>query len=140
MNGYTQININGQSVGIKFGYLAIKEFFLAAEKKREVYYDKLGDVEQLSFLGIAKIIHCGYKNNCELKEVEPSLSLSDFNDWVEGSLNDEERKTQLAEVLNVFATSQYVKTLAEMAKNGQETEETKKKIVKSGSRKLKAAS
>jgi hypothetical protein len=143
MNGYINININGQTVGIKFGYLAIKEFSLAAEKKKAVYYDKSKnekgeDVEQLSFLGIAKLIHAGYKNNCELKEVDPTLTLEDFNEWVEGAISNEETQKQLTETLTVFAQSQYVKTLSE--KNGNETEEAKKKIVNSGSRKLKAQS
>lgn len=137
MNGYTTININGEPVGIKFGYLAIKEFSLAAEKKRDVYYDTVNDEQQLSFLGIAKLIHCGYKNNCEIKETEPKYFLEQFNDWVEMSINDEERKKQLAEVLTVFAESQYVKMLAEMQVNG---EETKKKTVKGITKKSKATS
>jgi hypothetical protein len=110
-----------------------------------VYYDtvkneKGEDTRQLSFIGIAKIIHCGYRNNCELKEVEATLTLDDFNTWVESSLSDEEIRKQLTDALEVFASSQYVKALADMAKNGSETEETKKKIVQRGSRKLKAAS
>jgi hypothetical protein len=137
MNGYTTININGETVGIKFGYLAIKEFSLAAEKKRDVYYDTVNGEPQLSFLGIAKLIHCGYKNNCEIKETEPKYFLEQFNDWVEIAINDEERKKQLAEVLTVFAESQYVKMLAEMQVNG---EETKKKIVKGITKKSKATS
>jgi len=137
MNGYTTININGETVGIKFGYLAIKEFSLAAEKKRDVYYDTVNDEQQLSFLGIAKLIHCGYKNNCEIKETEPKYFLEHFNDWVEIAINDEERKKQLAEVLKVFAEYQYVKRLAEMQVNG---EETKKKIVKGITKKSKATS
>lgn len=139
MNGYTTISINGSPVGIKFGYLAIKDFSLAAEKKRDVYYDNLNGEQQLSFIGIAKLIQCGYKNNCELKEIEPVLTLEDFNSWVEEGISDTERATQLAEVLRVFAESQYVKALADMPRP-EETERTKKKIVKSGSRKLKQVS
>jgi hypothetical protein len=145
MNGYTTILINGETVGIKFGYLAIKAFSLAAEKKRAVYYDKVKDgdgkdVDQLSFLGIAKLIQCGYNNNCELKEVEPTLTLEDFNDWVEGSTGDPERQKQVTEALTVFAQSQYVKTLAEMPQvNGAETEDTKKKTANRGSKKLNQA-
>jgi hypothetical protein len=139
MNGYTTININGQTVGIKFGYLAIKEFSLAAEKKRAVYYDKVNGEEQLSFLGIAKIIHCGYKNDCELKEVDPVLTLEDFNNWVEGIVGNVEAQKELTRVLTVFSESQFVKAMIGDT-NNVETEEAKKKIEKPGSRKLKAAS
>lgn len=132
MNGYISININGQPVGIKFGFLAIKEFSLAAEKKRDVFYD--GD--SLSFLGIAKLIQSGYKNNCEIKEVEPTLTLEDFNNWTEDAMSSEERKKELADVLNVFAQSQYVKTLQDLPKD----EEAKKKNSKTTTKKLKAKS
>jgi hypothetical protein len=146
MNGYTTIQINGATVGLKFGYLAIKAFSLAAEKKRAVYYDRVKgedgvEADQLSFLGIAKLIQCGYKNNCELKEVEPTLTLDDFNTWVEESAGNIERAKEITEALTVFAQSQYVKALVEMPQpNGTETEEAKKKIAKAGSKKLKAAS
>ena len=118
MNGYTTININGQTVGIKFGLLAIKEFSLTTEKKREVLYE--GD--NLSFLGMAKLIQCGYKNNCEIKEVQPTLTLEDFNNWTEEALTSDERKNDVSVVLNCFAESQFVKTLIDLPK-----EETKKK-------------
>jgi hypothetical protein len=130
MNGYTQIKVNGEPVGVKFGFLAIKEFAIATEKKREVFYD--GD--SLSFLGIAKLIQCGYKNNCEIKEVEPVLTLEDFNNWTEEAMNSEERKAELAVVLTAFAESQYVKTLTDMKGD----EEAKKKTPKSTLRKSSA--
>jgi hypothetical protein len=132
MNGYTQINVNGEPVGIKFGFPAIKEFAIATEKKREVFYD--GD--SLSFLGIAKLIQCGYNNNCEIKEVEPVLTLEDFNNWTEEAMNSEERKGELAVVLNAFAESQYVKLLTDLPKE----EEAKKKTPKSTLRKSSAKS
>lgn len=132
MTGYIQININGQPVGIKFGLLSIKDFSLAAEKKRDVLYEG----ENLSFLGVAKLIQCGYKNNCEIKEVEPVLTLEDFNNWTEEAMSSDERKKELAEVLNVFAQSQYVKLLQDLPQD----EDAKKKTLKGTSKKSKAKS
>jgi hypothetical protein len=106
MNGYAQINIDGTAVDLYFGYLAIKAFQLAAEKKRDMYYEKVKqgeeEVEQFSFLGYAKLIECGYKNNCEVEEVQPTYTLKDFNYWVEGSVNNPERQTQIVKVLEAF--------------------------------------
>lgn len=131
MNGYIKININGEPVGIKFGFSAITSFYVATEEKKEVYYSG----ESLTFLGIAKLIHCGYKNNCEIREEVPALTLEDFHNWVEEAMTNDERKKEVAEVLNVFSDSQYVKALIDLPK-----EETKKKTSKSTLKKSKVRS
>jgi hypothetical protein len=130
-NGYTTININGQAIGIKFGWGAIKEFAEADQKRHDVYYSKINvegkEVESLTYLGIAKLLQCGYKNNCDIKEVDPVLTLEDFNDWVEGTLDNAQAAEELTKVLNVFSESKLVK----VGQRGDE--EVKKK--KTGSKK-----
>jgi hypothetical protein len=105
MNGYIKITINGQEVGLKFAYPAIKEFTLAAAGKKDLYLSN----DSLSDFGIAKLIHCGYKNNCELLEVNPSLTLSQVSDWVEEALDNPKRIDELAQILEVYADSRYTK-------------------------------
>lgn len=147
MNGYIQININGQPTGIKFGEYAIKKFRIAAEKNHDVFYEKVKnqktgkEEDSLTFLGIAKIFHCGYLNNCAIKEAEPELTLEVFNDFVEQVFfgTDEKSKEEMAKGLNVFSESQYVKLLVN-AVNELEEEETKKKGSKNTSKKSKANS
>lgn len=130
MNGKTSININGQPVTLTFGFMAIKEFSIAAAKKRDLYYETTQDAKgkeqsNLTFFGYAKLFHSAYKNDCELKETEPEFTLEEFNEWVEGSMGDQKRTEEIAKALVVFAESKYVKTLID-----QVDVETKKKTPK----------
>lgn len=137
-NGYTSISINGQSVGIKFNYKAVGDFIIATIEKRDKYY--VGE-DKFSYLGIAKLLKLGYDENCEIKEVEPTLSLEDFFNWVEAAHleNKESDKAEITKAINVFNDSQYVKTLVEQFTD-KTGEESKKKTPKSTSKKSKAKS
>jgi hypothetical protein len=124
-NGYTTINIDGKAIGIKFGWGAIKDFAEADQKRHDVYYAKVSvegkDVESLTYLGIAKLLQCGYLNNCAIKEVDPVLTLEDLNDWVESTIDNAQAADELTKVLNVFSESKIVKV------GQREDEDVKKK-------------
>lgn len=135
MTGKATITIDGKAVALKFAWNAVKDFSLAAEKKQHVYYDG----GQLSFLGMAKLLHCGYKCACEVQEVEPEMTLEPFSDFVESSMSDPRAAKELTNALTVFAKSQTVKTLAELNKNSVQ-EEAKKKTVKAGTKKSRRSS
>jgi hypothetical protein len=131
MNGYIKVNINGQEVGLKFGYPAIKEFTLACADKPGVYLAKDEKEEStITDLGIAKLIHSAYKNECLLLERSPVLTFKDFNEWVEGAMEDEARKDVIIEVLGVWATSRYTKLAIEKMKEQKKSPTTTKKIRK----------
>lgn len=138
MNGYTTITINGQSVGIKFNYKAVGDFFIAAVDKRDSYY--VGE-DKFTYLGIAKLLKCAYDQNCEIKEVDPSLTLEDFFNWVESAyMKDSEKdKAEITKALETFNQSQYVKTLVEQMSEPKE-EGSKKKTSKPTLKRSKAKS
>jgi hypothetical protein len=138
MNGYTTIAINGQSVGIKFNYKAVGDFFIAAVDKRDSYY--VGE-DKFTYLGIAKLLKCGYDENCVIKEQEPAYSLEFFFNWVEGAYlnNSEKDKAEITKALETFNQSQYVKTLVEQMSEPKE-EGSKKKTSKPTLKRSKAKS
>lgn len=137
-NGYIQININGQPVGVKFNYKAVGDFFIAAIDKRDSYY--IGE-DKFTYLGIAKLLKCGYDENCVIKEQEPAYSLEFFFNWVEGAYlsNSEKDKAEITKALDAFNQSQYVKTLVDQMTQPSEGE-AKKKTGTATSKKSKAKS
>lgn len=118
MNGYTQIEINGQKVGLKFAYPAIK-WFTEESLKTDIYFVE-GDNGGFTVEGLAKLIQCSYRNNCLLKEVEPVLTFEDFFNWVEQAQETEDGQAELIRVTNVYAESSVMKKVI----NGQKKSQT----------------
>jgi hypothetical protein len=112
MNGYITINLNGQPVGLKFAYPAIKAFALAMESKPDLYILS-GDRADFTIEGMAKFIQCGYLNNCAIKEQEPTFTYKDFFDYVEAALEDSSRVEEIAKVFECYGQTVYAKRLAE---------------------------
>jgi hypothetical protein len=117
MKGYINITMNGNSVGLKFAYPAIRMFAEALEKKPDLF---LMDVEsegvkkaQFTIEGLAKFIQCGYVNNCLIKEVEPGLTYQDFFNYAEESQEDEKRLEEIGKVFECWGETTYAKKLAE---------------------------
>lgn len=117
MNGYTQIEINGQQVGLKFAYPAIK-WFMEAAAGSDLYFIE-GDSGGFTVEGLAKLIQCSYKNNCLLKEVEPVLTYEDFFNWVEQGQETETGQADLIRVTDVYAQSTVMKKLIDSQKKSQ---------------------
>lgn len=118
MNGYTQIEINGQTVGLKFAFPAIRWFMEESVTKSDLYFID-GDNGGFTVEGLAKLVQCSYKNNCLLKEVEPSLTYEDFYNWVEQAQQTEEGKAELIRVSEVYAQSTVMKKIIEGQKKSQ---------------------
>lgn len=102
MNGYAKITIQGKEVGLKFNYSSLKPFLVALYENQELYRE--GDT--FTQLGWAKLFHCGYTLNCAIKEVKPSLAVSDFYDWLEGLRSDEQVKQDFTKAVEVWFLSQ----------------------------------
>lgn len=100
MNGYTHITINGNKVGLKFAFPAIK-WFTEEAAKSDLYF--IGD--NLTDYGIAKILQCAYRNNCLLKEVDTELIFGDFTDFVDSCVDNQDARKELETVLQVYADS-----------------------------------
>lgn len=115
---YTSIVINGQKVGIKFG---MASFRYLSEKfvDGKAYHNN-----ELTEIGISYIVYSGYYNNCIVKEEEPTLSFSDFVDWVEVSLTNSEKSQEVMAVISLWASNDFIRKKEEK----ENTEEPKKKI------------
>jgi hypothetical protein len=116
---YTSIIINGQKVGIKFG---MASFRYLSDKfvDGKAYHNN-----ELTEIGISYIVYSGYYNNCIVKEEEPTLSFSDFVDWVEVALTDSKKSKDVMDVITLWSSNDFIRRKDEKEEN---TEEPKKKI------------
>ena len=115
MNGACNITINGQSVGLKFAYPAIKWFTEATLRDNGIFFTP-GDDSTFTVEGLAKLIQCSYRNHCLLKEVEPTLSYEDFFNYVEANQDSEEGQKELLRITEVYATASVIKKLIDAQK------------------------
>jgi hypothetical protein len=123
MDGYIQIKVGDQMVGLKFAYPAIKWFTEASVKDRladnnAFFVDETDDKGEtqstMSDYGFAKLVQCAYRNDCLLKETAPVLKFEDFVNWVEQN-NSEEGKEVLSSVMTCYAESTFSKKIVENA-------------------------
>lgn len=118
MNGLTTIQINGNPVGLKFAYPAIK-WFTEATQKDDIFFTP-GEDSTFTIEGLAKLIQCSYRNHCLIKEVEPTLTYEDFFNYVEGNQDTEEGQKELLRVTEVYATASVIKRLIDAQKKNPE--------------------
>lgn len=119
---YIEIEINEKPVGLKFGFEQAKKFAIALAENAEAYYDVN---ENMTNMGIAKLIHTAYINNCYVKEVKPELTLEYFNDYLEENAGIEEVDKKLGEIVLMWSTSRGTKIALEaIKKNTQSILET----------------
>jgi uncharacterized Fe-S cluster-containing radical SAM superfamily enzyme len=129
-NGYIQIDFNGQKVGLKFAYQALKWFALDSDKYAEEYYEGGG----MSVLGFANLIHCGYRNCQLLKKEDPTITLMEFYDWVSELNQSKEGQQVMIDIDKVVSESRDFKLLNKAQEQG---EPVKKKIRQPGLKKSK---
>jgi len=108
---YTQIEINGEKVGLKFGMASFR--YLANSKF-------VGDSQELDEISIGKILYSGYYNNCIIKDVEPSLTLENFVDYIESNTSNEDFIQEIKRVISIWGEN-------EIIKKANNTETAKKK-------------
>lgn len=111
-NGYIQINLNGDMIGLKFAYPAIRMWGEAMIGKGEFYTaidnsDPDNPKVSVTIEGLAKFLQCGYINNCMIKEVEPLFTYENFFEYVERSLTDESVAKVLEDVMKCYQDSIY---------------------------------
>lgn len=107
------IQVDGKDVGLRFDYPAIKWFIkagvavaeLTGEKDTYWVLDAKGDpTGDMTAEGLAKLIECGYRNDCLIKEVKPSIPYESFIDFV-GTAD----KSVLVDIMNCYADSSVLK-------------------------------
>jgi hypothetical protein len=115
--------MNGQKVGLKFGWDAVKQFFIDCDENKEDYFD--GDL--LTGLGIASLVYFGYANNQKIKDEDVVFTMEDFEDCIVEKLESEEGAKEIEEILKVYDESKQVKLFIRQA--NKVTEEIKKKTL-----------
>lgn len=112
MNGYTQIEIGGKAIGIKFGLPALEMLV----KKVNEYTSLIDEKGNFSSAGLAYMIYYGYLNNCMVKEVSPVHKFEFFMDHIESVAHDTEKAGPLATVVETWATSREVVRMQDAGK------------------------
>jgi hypothetical protein len=115
MTNYLAFKMGEVTVGLKFGLPAVRRISEANEK-----YEVTDDRGIYNTLGAAHIFYAGYLNNCLIKEIDPTMTLVEFVDYVETAFvirEDEPADWQnVLEGVKFFAASFVVKSMVEKAK------------------------
>jgi hypothetical protein len=120
-NGYCQIVVNGETIGLRFGMLANR---MMAE--RFLTDSTIMNNGQLNEVGIAYLIYAGYCNWCAVKDEQPKYKVGYFIEYVEECEVDETKLQEFQNIGDVYSKSKFTgKYLEEINKV---TEEIKKKI------------
>lgn len=132
-NGYIQINLNGDMIGLKFALPGIRMWGEAMIGKADFYTvsdnsDPANPKIEVTIEGLAKFIECGYINNCMIKETEPLFKYEHFYEWVEKSITDPEVAKQIEEVMRCYQDSIYF-VEATKANGEVKGEEEKKSLI-----------
>ena len=119
MVGYTEITIEGQSVGLRFSIDALR----IAEKKKAVTI-KNGILEAAGTLSTANYLQAAYQVNCLVKEIPEVVTFEQFYNWADAEQWKGDQ-SELIRVGKVISDSNYV-TPKEVVE-----EKDKKKVKKS---------
>lgn len=123
-DGYIQIDVNGEMLGIKFGMLA-NEWFSDKALAGELTSNGTTNLE-----GVAYLIYCGYKNNCKQKKVPDVYHEGYFLEWVEEVSIDPEKQNLFTEIGECYIQSKFTKAWNEKVNKALETlEDEKKKMI-----------
>jgi hypothetical protein len=121
MNGIAAITIQGEVVLLKFGLPAIRHYM----EKSMTASLTAGDV--YSDLGLAVILHAGYKNACLIEEIPEKFAFKDFYELVEEDYTLEgEGKDKVVAAIKAFNDSRVVKKVSERLKEANEEEQKKR--------------
>ena len=106
MSTLTHVQVNGQTIGLRFGMQCAREFIVASIEKRDIFFTKdENEYSNLTEVAISKLIHCAYRNDCSVKDVIPVLTLEDVCNWVEEKILSESLE-EIQDILNAWGESQ----------------------------------
>ncbi|MEJ7738521.1 MAG: hypothetical protein WKF97_13910 [Chitinophagaceae bacterium] len=123
-NGYTQIKINNQEIGIKFASAALLQI-----REKVKGNPMLFSGDELTQADVAHLIYAGYCNNCLRKDEQPSIPFEDFFDFVEQSTAE-----VLRTIMECYMGSPFVAPYIDKAVVG--TGEQAKEKAKAGNKKI----
>jgi hypothetical protein len=103
MDGYMEIDFNGDRIGLKFALPANRKFVSEFRDNPELI-DAQGNTTEV---GIAYLIYFGYENWCIAKKERPPYkhSFEEFLDWTEDLFFDPARSGLLVEISNCYKDS-----------------------------------
>jgi len=126
---YTRITIAGKEVGLKFGYLSYKS--IRTGKNADLLIEEDGT---LTDIGLSRIIHSGYENNCVNKNIQAILTVEDFSRAIDEIAQTEEGKQILSDIITVWRNSEDVQNLIKDAeKKNQVADQSKETSMESNS-------
>jgi hypothetical protein len=116
---YTKIDIDGKTIGIKFGMASFR--YLQNKMVEGISFDN----NTLNEIGIANILYSGYYNNCLIKQEIPSLTFETFVDYVENNLTNTFFLEEIRKIIDMWADSDFIKQT-----QTEEKPEAKKKNIR----------
>lgn len=119
-NPEAKITIEGKEVTLLFGYTCYKLFIAACFRFRETYMTEAGE---LTGLGLTKLFHCAYINQCCNKELTPDITYDQFAEWVDEQFATEQGQKVIIELCEKWAQSKEVKKLQEATKEPEKKSE-----------------
>lgn len=121
-SGICSILMNGEDVTLLFAMPAC-EYFQTKIAEGSIMVDDDGNT--IGNSSIAFLLHAGYWNNCIANGRAPKLKISDFLQWIDDHVDDEQAQQQLLTVAETFRDSQSVERFKKRTE--KKTEELKKK-------------
>lgn len=119
-NGYIQIDIDGEPIGIKFG-LPAKQWLMKILNDHPEFLES-GDAG-INATYAAAILYTGYQNNCSIKLAKVEKDFEFFLNFIETTVDSEPEKALLDAVLECWTNSVEVQKIIK----AQEDTEVKKK-------------
>ena len=132
MNGYFELTLNAEIVGLKFGMRALRQIQEKQEKSEVKLFDKVREEDgierdRLNEMGTAYILYAGYCNYCVVREFPVKYHFLHFYDLVEDAFLTSNGIDQIREAINVFSESQSVKATGGGSGSSADAEESEKK-------------
>lgn len=121
--GRCSFTMNGQKVDLLFGMPACERFY-SDIAQGNVLMDEEGNI--LSSTGISFLLMAGYWNDCVYNNRVAKLKISDFMDYLEQQVEDEQFQNELTEVSECFKNS--ISVIKFLERKNKELDEQKKRI------------
>lgn len=102
MNGLAQLTIDGQTVALKFGMLALRRIM------RKMNEQELTEGNYYTELGLCHVLYAGYMNACAMKDVPADIPFETFYSFVENG-DDDRIKQEIISAMRSFEESKSVK-------------------------------
>ncbi len=107
---YIKFPMPAGQVGIKFGQISFE--IIQTDRNKRYMFDGDGNLKSL---GVAKVIHSGYINNCINKDMEAAYEVEDFSRQLSTMTSAEDVELVTA-VIKAWADSTEMKDLIEKSK------------------------